>query len=276
MKRLFSLGVVVLLVVAGSARAEDKPDTKPVTIPFELLPTKHIAVMVKFNGKGPYRVIFDTGAPVSLLNPKTATAAGLPKPKMSLFGPAEAVKANTIEVGGLKAENISIIVMDHPTVAAISKAFAPPPIEGIIGFPFFARYKTTIDYQAKEMTLVPSGYDPPDVLKEMMSTVMALMSDKKPERKVLSPAAQWGMIVTKEEKDEAAGIIVKEVMAASAAARAGLKAGDRLLTLDGRWTDSVNDCYIAAGFVKAGTAVKLTVLRDGGNVELTVRPTSGL
>ena len=28
---------------------------KPIAVPFELLPTKHIAVQVRINGKGPYR-----------------------------------------------------------------------------------------------------------------------------------------------------------------------------------------------------------------------------
>jgi S1-C subfamily serine protease len=55
-----------------------------------------------------------------------------------------------------------------------------------------------------------------------------------------------------------------------------VKAGDRLLTLDGRWTDSVADCYTAAGFVKAGTAVTVVVKRGGKEKELTVKPAAGL
>jgi S1-C subfamily serine protease len=93
---------------------------------------------------------------------------------------------------------------------------------------------------------------------------------------VLAPAAQWGFSATKEEKDEDAGVVVKDVFADSAAAKAGLKAGDRLLTLDGRWTDSVRDLYEAAGYVKAGTAAKVTFLRDGKEKELTIKPGAGL
>ena len=37
-------------------------------------------------------------------------------------------------------------------------------IEGIVGFPFFARYKMTVDYAAKEMTFVPNGYKATDVM----------------------------------------------------------------------------------------------------------------
>jgi S1-C subfamily serine protease len=57
---------------------------------------------------------------------------------------------------------------------------------------------------------------------------------------------------------------------------AGIQAGDRLLTLDGRWTDSVTDCYTAAGHVKPGSAVKVVVRREGSEKELTVKPTFGL
>jgi len=69
---------------------------------------------------------------------------------------------------------------------------------------------------------------------------------------------------------------VKEVFAGSAAADAGLKAGDRLLTLDGRWTDSVVDTFTAAGLVKPGRAAVVVVKRDGKEVKLTVKPAAGL
>ena len=64
-------------------------------------------------------------------------------------------------------------------------------------------------------------------------------------------------------------------IAGSPAAAGGLKAGDRLLTLDGRWTDSLSDAFIAASFVKPGSPAVLTVKRDGKEVKLTVKPAKG-
>jgi membrane-associated protease RseP (regulator of RpoE activity) len=259
------------------ARADDAK-AKPVKVPFELLKTKHITVMVKVNGLGPYRLIFDTGAPVTLLNNKVAKQAGLlknvKKPAFSLFGAGGTVKVPKLEIGDLTAENVPAVVMDHPTLEAISKKLGP--LDGIVGFPFFARYKMTIDYQAKEMTFVPNGFDPPDAVEDMMATVTALLSKDKPEPKVLSASARWGMAVSKDSDDEDAGVIIKKVMPNSPAAAAGLKAGDRLLTLDDRWTDSVADTYEAASHVKPGTAVKVVVKRDGKEQELTVKPSAGL
>jgi S1-C subfamily serine protease len=142
--------------------------------------------------------------------------------------------------------------------------------------PFFGRYKMTIDYQQKELTFIPNGHEPPDAMEAMMATVMALMTRDKPPTKVLAAAGQWGLVVAKEEDDEEAGVTVKKVMPASAAAKAGLKPGDRLLTLDDRWTDSVSDCYAAAAAVKPDKAVRVTIRRSGKEQELKITPNSGL
>jgi hypothetical protein len=254
-----------------------KPDAKAVVVPFELLKSRHMAVQVKINGKGPYRLIFDTGAPTNLINNKLAKEAGVlgkdAKPVSPLFGMGGAKVMDTIEVGGVKLEKVPVMVMDHPTVTAISNALGP--IDGIVGFPFFARYKTTVDYQKKELTFVPNGYEPPDAIQALMNKLMA-GSKGKPEPSVAAPGGVWGFTVEKADADEAAGVMVKEVLAGSAAAAAGLKAGDRLLTLDGRWTDSVADTFIAASLVKAGREVAVVIQRGGQDVTLKVKPARGV
>jgi hypothetical protein len=245
---------------------------KPTKVPFELLKTDHIVVMVKINGKGPYRLIFDTGAPVTLLNSKIAKESGVLKndgtaADMPVFD-FEPLKIKTLQIGDLKAENLPTMVMDHPTVAAIDKLLGP--VHGIIGLSFFGKYRFTIDYQAKEMTFTPVNFTPPNVTKAMFAVLGGTLP-----RKVLAPAGQWGFSVVKDAKDMDPGVTVKEVLPDSPAHTAGLKAGDRLLTLDGRWTDSVADCYLAAGYVQPGMAARLMVLRAGKEMELTVMVRTG-
>lgn len=250
---------------------------KPVVVPFELLKSRHMAIRVKINGKGPYRVIFDTGAPTNLVNNKVAKEAGLvgKKEPTGFFGASLGAKTiKAFEVGGLVLKDMPTMVMDHPTVAAIADVVGP--VEGLIGYPFFARYKMTIDYQKKEMTLTPSGFEPTDTMQAMMEKLMGAAGGKKQEPTVLAPAAVWGFSVDKEKGDEAEGVRVTEVLAKSPAAAGGLKAGDRLLTLDGRWTDSVADTYLAATGAKPGKPVALVVKRDGQDVKLTVTPGKGL
>jgi hypothetical protein len=279
MKRLLS--TLALVAVAGLLRAEapakSDASTKPVVVPFELLKSGHMTVQVKVNGKGPYRLIFDTGAPITLLNNKIAREAALLKdmqrPLFSFFGNMGEVKVKELQVGGQKASDVSAIVMDHPTVEAISHAFGP--IDGIVGFPFFARFRTTLDYQAKTMTFVPSGFKPPDVMKAMMAAMMTGVTGGDDEPKVLSPAAQWGMLVQKDEGDETDGVKVTGVLPDGAAAKAGMQKGDRLLTLDGRWTDTLHDLYIAAGHIEADRQVTVVIKRHGKEVELKVKPAAG-
>jgi hypothetical protein len=277
MKRSF-MTTACLLLLAGPAWSDEK-ETQPVSIPFELLPTMHMTVKVKINGHGPYRVIFDTGAPVLLLNNKMAKASGVIEknaqpPLFSLFGASGESKIKELELGELKAKNVSTIVMDHPALEVLSSVFGP--IEGILGFPFFARYKMTLDYQAKRLTFVPNGFEPPDVMKTIMEAVMSLASDKPQPPKELASAAQWGILLEKGKDDTGEGVTISEVLVGSAAGKAGLQAGDRLLTLDGRWTDSVADAYRASGQVKPGKNATVVVRRAGRELELTVRPQTGL
>ena len=54
-----------------------------------------------------------------------------------------------------------------------------------------------------------------------------------------------------------------------------LPSGDRLLTLDGRWTDTLVDLYAAAGSIEPGKAVTLSVKRGKKDIELKVKPGAG-
>ena len=276
MRMSFTLMLLVALAPQALAAPPEKPDAKPVVIPFELLKSRHMALQVKINGKGPYRVIFDTGAPMNLINNKVAKAAGvlMKADKGGLFGASMGAKSiKTFEVGGLVLEGMPTMVMDHPTVAAIADAVGP--VEGLIGFPFFARYKMSIDYQKKEMTLTPNGYAPGDAMQGLMDKLMSGSRGQKAPPAVLAPAAVWGFAVAGATED-AAGVPVTDVLAKSPAAAGGLKAGDRLLTLDGRWTDTVGDTFTAASAVKPGKPVPLVVLRGGKELTLTVTPGKGL
>jgi hypothetical protein len=285
--------VWMLLLVAGFATlftipvrgqapsdktAEEKQAAeKPVTVPFELLKSRHMAVEVKINGKGPYRLIFDTGAPTNLINNRIAKDAGVigkdAKAAPMMFGLGGAKLLDTLEIGGVKMDKVPTMVMDHPTVTAISKALGP--IDGIIGFPFFARFKTTVDYKKRELTFTPNGYVPADAMQALMEKLMKPAKGT-PEPSVAAPAAVWGFSVDKTEKDEEAGVTVKEVFAGSAAEAGGLKIGDRLLTLDGRWTDTVADTFTAASLVKPGRRAEVVVLRAGKEIKLTIKPVGGL
>jgi Aspartyl protease/PDZ domain len=274
-----SFGTVsLLLLLSSSAQAQGASvaPEKPAVVPFEILKTKHMAVQIKVNGKGPYRVIFDTGAPITLVNNKIAKEAEL-KPSgagaggLPLFGMRGGSTVKTLELGDLKAENTAVIIMDHPALKAVSQVLGP--VDGIVGFPFFARYRVELDYQAMTMSFQPSGFEPPDVLAGLMT--MMTNAKARPKR-VFAPNSLFGFSVSKEKEDEEPGVNVTGVVADSPAATAGLKTGDRLLILDASWTDSVEDCYRAAAGVTPDQGVKAKLKRGEKEMEIVIKPAAGL
>jgi S1-C subfamily serine protease len=88
--------------------------------------------------------------------------------------------------------------------------------------------------------------------------------------KLFAPAESLGIIVTKDAKDESAGVTISKVMPHGPAEAAGLLPGDRLLTLDGRWTDSVEDCYAALSAVDTSRPVDITLKRDRSPLKTTI------
>jgi hypothetical protein len=277
------IAVVALFAAATPCQAQaPKADPKPIVVPFKLLPSRHMLLDVTLNGKGPYKLIFDTGAPLNLVNSRVGKDSGMIKKKKAggglgfgLFGGVSQVEIDKFQVGDVTAVDLPAVVMDHPTVGAISDAFEDEygKIEGIVGFPFFARYATTVDYQKKELVLKPADYKPGDYLGDLMQRLMSA-SEKGNLPRVVGAAGLWGFSVQKADDDDP-GVVVKEVFKDGPAASAGLKSGDRMLTLDGRWTDSTGDAYLAASLVKLGRTAAVVVKRDGKEVTLKVTPTKG-
>ena len=129
-------------------------------VPFELLATNHMVVQARRNGKGPYRLIFDLGAPITLLSNRASEASGVVKktaPKSVLFALRGEAVVDRLELGGLTVRKLPAIVLDHPAVRVLGEVLGKP-LDGIIGYTFFARYKTTIDYQKREMTFEPVDF----------------------------------------------------------------------------------------------------------------------
>jgi S1-C subfamily serine protease len=265
-----------------SARAAEPQVTS--TAPLEVLKTGHIAVKVKLNGQGPFRLVLDTGSPVTLLNNRVAEKIGLVDPKPAktptgnqgnplgalLMGMGGQKTVKTVDINGAKAQNISVIIMDHPTVEMLSTVDGP--LDGIVGFSFFAKFRTTIDYAAGQVTFTPVDYQPQDI----MAGLVAMLQGGPTGKKVLAPSALWGLTIDKLATDEADGVVVTRVYSKSAADSAGLQAGDRILTIDGRWTDSVADCYEVVSTIKPGQTASVKVNRGGKALELKVQPRVGL
>jgi S1-C subfamily serine protease len=103
-----------------------------------------------------------------------------------------------------------------------------------------------------------------------------MFASRDTKKKYISPGGLFGIEVAKPDGDDAPGVTITKIWPRSPAALAGLKEGDRLLTVDGRWTDSVTDAFAAATFSMPGQTVLVVLSRNHEIMEVEVRPVVGL
>lgn len=257
-----------LLIINLLAQANNEP----VSVPFEVLRSGHMVVSVKINGQGPFRLIFDTGAPVTIISSNLARQSGI-KPSSSislpLFGNGGQVSIKKMEVGNCAAEDIQAILMDHPTIGVISKIFGP--IEGILGYTFFSKYQITFDYKEKLMTFSKTNHQAEDVLRKMVNNIMK--RDQKPRMAVAS--GFWGFDAR--ALDTSKGMVtVTKVLGKSPAEAAGLLAGDQVMDIDGLWIHQLEDLHLAFQNTIPGKESSMIILREGKSRILKITPRTGI
>jgi Aspartyl protease/PDZ domain len=274
-----TLVLTVTLATASAQPPASKDKAPPAkakgVVPFEMLATNHMVVEARLNGKGPYRLIFDLGAPITLLSNRAGEGAGVVKknaPRSVLFALRGEAVIDRLDLGGLTVRKLPAIVLDHPAVRILGEVLGKP-LDGIIGFTFFARYRTVIDYQKREMTFEPVDFEVKNLMKDLPER---LSGPKVARSRVLAPGALLGLTVDEPRGGVSAqGVPVAAVLEGSPAAAGGLKRGDVLTSLDGRWTTSVADTYAAAAGAVAGKPVAAVVLRDGHELTLSLTPRDG-
>src|SRR5579871_6494938 len=230
-RSLLALGSAVALLaglhapLAAAPTGQVQPSADPKTAVVERLPTGHIAVTVRVNDQGPFRLILDTGSPITFLSKQAAIKLGLMKPEtnppkglLAIIAPP--VQAKSLNVGEARLQDFTVMVLDHPTIEMLGQVEGP--LDGIVGFSFFSHFKMTLDYSAGKATFVPTDYTPTDVVQTMMKRLMGSNSS----RRVIAPTGLWGFAVDKGATGD--GVSVTQVFADSAATAAGLRAGEDL------------------------------------------------
>jgi hypothetical protein len=261
--------------VGTAEKARPRTTARKAVVPFEMLPTNHMLVQSMINDKGPFHLIFDLGAPITLLGNRASEATGVVKddaPRAFLFGMRGEAEIGKLSAGDLTVTKLPVIVFDHPILTALGNVVGRR-IDGIMGFTLFARYKTTIDYQAHQMTFEPVDYQIQDLLKELSDR---MMGPKVVRHRVLAPLGLWGIQLGKPTGGlDAPGVPIAAVDQGSPAAVGGLKPGDVMKSLDGRWTATIVDVFAAAADVEPGRAAIVVIVRDGKELTLSVTPAEG-
>jgi len=273
--RLFLLVLALFAALLLSGGSEVRAQSH--SAPLELLASGHIAIQVRLNGQGPYRMILDTGAPVTFISTRVARAlkivppAGPNQPAPTALGFGGQTVLKSLAVGDTEQKDMPALILDHPIVEALGGVFGR--LDGIVGFSFFSRFHTTIDYLNARVSFEPVDYKPEDIMAGMMSRLMKGMGGAQKAR-VIAPRSLWGLTITASAQND--GVVVNQVYARSAAAAAGFRPGDHITILDDRWTDTVNDLYEAASLIAPNQPVVVKVLRGTQEIVLTVRPRIGL
>jgi hypothetical protein len=224
----------------------------------EVLKTGHLRIQVTINGNGPYPLIFDTGAPVNLLSNKIGKEANIKRKPgrsgLTFMGPIGEADIASLDWGGAKVEHVPTMIMDHPTVKTLADHLGP--IEGIVGFPFFAKFAITINYQKKMVTLEPNGFIPGDLMKNSMALIF-----KKQSQPIRPPSEQFiGMILSPEIDPKTNGLVIDKILPGSLAEKSGFKSGDTLVAINQRWVNDHADLYQVLGeqWLKGSVIVEIS------------------
>jgi hypothetical protein len=124
------------------------------TVPFDLI-NNHIYVQVKLNGRGPYRLLCDTGG-ANIVTPAVAKELGL-RTEGKLEGRGVGEESEDISLTQLERIEIGAAFIDNPKfyvfpLGTFSNVEGVPAL-GLVGYEVFKRFVVRIDYQSSRLTL---------------------------------------------------------------------------------------------------------------------------
>jgi S1-C subfamily serine protease len=102
-----------------------------------------------------------------------------------------------------------------------------------------------------------------------------LMANNK-TRETLCSKGVWGFEVQKLETDTAEGLDIISVVPNSVMAKAGLKKGDRILSFNNIWTDSLEDLFYASSKSNTNEQSKLRILSNNEIKTVLIIPANGI
>jgi hypothetical protein len=285
---------LVLAALLGSApipalRADDKPNPKAddkkaakaekAEVPFRLTDTKHIMVRVKLNGKGPFNMIVDTGAPAVFITKTVAKKAKAEPDKKDW------VSFDSFELeGGLKIDKVRARVEDLVQIDGMnSMGLAGVELHGVIGYQVLARFRIDYDLTRDKLVFEPLAFDPPALVPldkgsagdiQSMGPLVKMMAAFLGIKPNFDVAPRGFTGIEYETKDEK--VSIKAVLPGSPAEKAGLKAGDVITSIKTVSIDSEKDLPRALAKAGVGTKWRFYITRGGKEEEIVVELGRGL
>jgi hypothetical protein len=256
MRRILPAVAAALIVAACLRSPADPPDPPdPVVVGFRLeanLPW----VDVTFDGKGPFRMAFDTGASTTVILPEAALEKGLIKGNGKQWSETtQFVKVNKVRMGPLECDDLKVAIMAVPHVSTPA-SLLQLKAEGVIGFNFISRFVTTIDYRMQTISFVENHFTPADPEQSLPGVTVG-------------PRTWFGVQVEEADPRDVksngydGGLKVNSVTDLSPASKAGIEEGDIIVEIAG--TPTVRG-YALKDFLSRsapGQKVAVLLIRDG-------------
>ncbi|MFO0876563.1 MAG: PDZ domain-containing protein [Gemmataceae bacterium] len=280
--RFWSLALMILPLVLALAPADEaKPGKRVYRIPYKLTIPKHIVVRAKVNGKGPFNLILDTGAPALILATKAAKKAGV-EPNSQGWATLDRLDIE----GGLRMP---------PTLARIETPFqlegmngmglAGLEIHGLLGYQALATFRMEIDFTSDRMVWTELDYKPSKILGlgakgggqgglETFGSLMGSLGKLLGRRPMPEIALRGFHGMTLADGDEHPRVTA--VLAKGPAGTAGLRTGDVLTKFNGRTVTNIADVLRFSRAVAPGKPVTLTVQRGDAAQEISFTTGEGI
>ena len=280
-------------VVVAQERPADTKDPQvghSFLIPYKRTLTNHYLVRVRINGKGPFNFLVDTGAPALFIGTNAARKIGLEANAEDFW---TSVEQFDIE-GGARLQGLKARVEDPFQLEGMNALGLPgATIDGILGFTVLARFKMEFDPRSDRMTWTRLDYEPkePFVPRDpanrqapaevqamnLLGPAMKLAAvflGKQPED-TLEPQGLLGLVLGESENPNEPRIEIVRVWPGSGAEKAGLQAGDRLVSIGQRTANSLQTVHEAMAQTKVGDEISLVVKRGPETRTFQVKAGSG-
>jgi len=271
----------VLLAAAVLAAPTDGPAAPPqqtYKVPYSLTAAKHVLVRAKVNGKGPFNLILDTGAPVLVLAKKVAEPL-----RLNATNNWATLDRLSIE-GGVELTQVQARLDDLFQLEGMNGlGMAGVEIHGLAGYPILARFRITYDFTQPKLTWVPTNHTPDELPKfgrgsapgglDALGQVMKSVGKFFGLNRLPPPGPRGFLGLT--ARATADGVEIDSVILDGPAAKAGLKAGDRIAQVAGQPVGSLTALGQTLARVGPGERLAIEIADGDGLRSLTVTTGTG-
>ena len=287
-RRLTRLGLLLALLALAPDAGHDPNVGRSYRVPYRLTETNHALVRARINGKGPFNFLVDTGAPALYVGTEAAKKAGLVAAKDSFWTTVDRLD---FEGGPTLAAQQARVEDPFQLIGMNALGLPGASIDGILGYSALARFRIELDPTSDRMTWTRLDYDPmlpeapnrapgeglPAEAQAMntlgpLAKLAAMMVGKQPEDQ-LHPRGFLGLELG---AGNDVGVAVSRVLDGSPAAAAGVRPGDRLLTLAGRPVTDAAAARLAVAEARPGDRIPARVRRGAEELDLDLTAGDGL